>query len=535
MNILDLDDEWGGSPKGRIAAETPVGEALRLACDMVWDWDLTPGGVMLCRCFGTELPRCLGAATRELGSDWCLRIHPDDLAAREALIARCIQGSMTAFSADYRARCNEAGWRWLLELGIVRAGEAGAITRLSGLAVDVTESAFSSPLALASAAGGNPQRIADASRDSAAGLHALATALLPELRSPLSPMRNALELLQDMGANEATLGAARDIIDRRLAEIAQLFRRSPHPAPYPAPLQGDACAQWAAVDLEQTLRQALEAVCPKALQDDWISARDRASGRLSVKGDSVQLSQAFASLIGTLGEGTLDQVGVDIGIEGSESEILVSLSLSDGDRAPEPLPDTIGLGASPAGQKRSAAAFDAELLLPRRLVALHGGRVDSSPGSPADRREVRVWLPRLLQNVDCRSVETIASSAEAEGRRRVLVADDNDEVVDSLALLLDLRGYEVKAAQNGLEAVRIAESWQPDVILLDIGMPGLDGYEACQRIRAIRPDGDLRIFALTGWAGGDDVAGFDGYLLKPVEADVLVRRIEEATRSLRDG
>lgn len=516
VSIVDSDDGSVGGLKGRVAAETPGGEAPRLACDMVWDWDLNPDGPLLRRCFGVEMTRCLGSSTRESGSDWRARIHPDDIAAREDQLAPCLQGGASAFSADYRARCAEGGWRRLLELGIAQADGAGAIARLSGLAIDITD----------------PARVVlPPDRAPAANaIRALAAALLPELRNPLSPIRNALELLWDMRANEVALGAARDIIDRRLGEIAGLLRQSAAPSP----IQGDSCARWAAVDLEEILEQALEAVRPKPSQDGWtLLDPERGSERLSVEGDSVQLAQAFAGLIGTLIERTGSKGRIDVRIEAGDPEILVTLGVSEEAGRPAPPPGRRANGTSPLALATNSAAFEAELLLPRRLIELHGGQVESAPhAGVAARREVRVRLPRLMPDVDSRSPGTAAPSSGTEGSKRVLVADDNDEVVDALALLLELRGYAVKTAQNGLQAVRIAESWRPDVILLDIGMPGLDGYEACRRIRAMRPEGGVRILALTGWAGReDDLAGFDGYLLKPVETDVLVRRIEDATRT----
>jgi CheY-like chemotaxis protein len=113
------------------------------------------------------------------------------------------------------------------------------------------------------------------------------------------------------------------------------------------------------------------------------------------------------------------------------------------------------------------------------------------------------------------------------------VADDNDDVVQALAMLLEIAGFAVIKAYDGLQAVAAAEREQPDIVLLDIGMPGLDGHAACRRIRALPEGGRLRIIALSGWGSDSDCrqsteAGFDGHLVKPVESAELLRVIHGA-------
>lgn len=119
------------------------------------------------------------------------------------------------------------------------------------------------------------------------------------------------------------------------------------------------------------------------------------------------------------------------------------------------------------------------------------------------------------------------------GQSSVLVADDNDDVVQALTMLLEISGFDVIKAYDGLEAVAAAEREQPDIVLLDIGMPGLDGHAACRRIRALPQGGRLRIIALSGWGQDSDArrsteSGFDGHLVKPVESAELLRALHGA-------
>jgi CheY-like chemotaxis protein len=119
--------------------------------------------------------------------------------------------------------------------------------------------------------------------------------------------------------------------------------------------------------------------------------------------------------------------------------------------------------------------------------------------------------------------------------RRILVADDNADSASSMALLLEILGNEVRTAGDGLEAVEVASSFRPDVILMDIGMPRLDGYDACRRIREEPWGRDIVLIALTGWSQDEDVrqardAGFDHHLVKPVEPAALEKLLETGAR-----
>jgi CheY-like chemotaxis protein len=120
-------------------------------------------------------------------------------------------------------------------------------------------------------------------------------------------------------------------------------------------------------------------------------------------------------------------------------------------------------------------------------------------------------------------------------KRRILVVDDNDDAVESLAILLEMMSYDVRTASDGIQAVEVAAAFSPDVVLLDIGLPGIDGYEAAKRIRALDGGDAVYLVALTGWGQEDDLrrsreAGFDHHLVKPVDPDTIedvLRRVTE--------
>jgi CheY-like chemotaxis protein len=133
----------------------------------------------------------------------------------------------------------------------------------------------------------------------------------------------------------------------------------------------------------------------------------------------------------------------------------------------------------------------------------------------------------------------VEESVELRGRkRRILVVDDNRDTVESLALLLEMMEYDVRTAEDGLAALEVARAFRPDIVLLDIGLPRLDGYETAQRVRQLDDGGTILLVALTGWGQDEDrrrsaAAGFDHHLVKPVDPDALERLLRQQAHSVR--
>jgi CheY-like chemotaxis protein len=164
------------------------------------------------------------------------------------------------------------------------------------------------------------------------------------------------------------------------------------------------------------------------------------------------------------------------------------------------------------------------LTLVRRLTEMHGGSVEARSEGPGRGSEFTVRLPTVL--VAPARAEGAAEGSAPSSRRRILVVDDNRDSAISLALMLKLMGNEVRTAHDGLEAVQAAEVFRPDVILLDIGLPKLNGYEAARRIRGQPWGGDMVLIAVTGWGQEEDKrrskeAGFNFHMVKPVEPAAL--------------
>jgi CheY-like chemotaxis protein len=171
------------------------------------------------------------------------------------------------------------------------------------------------------------------------------------------------------------------------------------------------------------------------------------------------------------------------------------------------------------------------LTLVKRLVELHDGSVEAHSEGLGQGSEFVVRLPILVGKPELERATIVPKPTEIEGRR-ILVVDDNVDSAVSLARLLDMTGNETATAHDGVQAVDAADKFRPEAILLDIGLPKLNGYDACRRIRGADWGKNMLIIALTGWGQEDDrtkskEAGFDAHIVKPVDYDELMRLFSE--------
>jgi CheY-like chemotaxis protein len=189
--------------------------------------------------------------------------------------------------------------------------------------------------------------------------------------------------------------------------------------------------------------------------------------------------------------------------------------------------------------ERSRDGLGIGLTLVKTLVEMHGGSVEARSDGPGLGSEFVVRLPVLAEVPEGRAKEAVDTSA-SRSRRRILIVDDNEDGAESLALLLRVSGHETHTVHDGLEALAAVERLQPDVVLLDIGLPGLNGYEVCRRIRQQPWGRDLVLVALTGWGQQEDrerskAAGFTTHMVKPVDPDRIMTLLESLPSGINAG
>ena len=172
----------------------------------------------------------------------------------------------------------------------------------------------------------------------------------------------------------------------------------------------------------------------------------------------------------------------------------------------------------------------------KQLVEMHGGSVEALSDVPGLGSEFVVRLPLIVAGQEILQTASPPITRHAGLPRRILVADDNRDNAESLSTLLTITGHETRMAHDGVEAVEAAEQFRPDLILLDIGMPRMNGYDACRRIREQEWARSMVIVALTGWGQEEDrnrskEAGFDHHMVKPVEYHALMKLLTESAEA----
>jgi len=180
---------------------------------------------------------------------------------------------------------------------------------------------------------------------------------------------------------------------------------------------------------------------------------------------------------------------------------------------------------------KQAGGLGIGLSLAKGLVALHCGTIEARSEGAGRGSEFRVRLPGRSRRAE--DPPTRANESAVPAKRKMLVVDDNRDVASSLGMFLQLMGHDVGVAHDGEQAIRLAEAFRPQTILLDLGMPGMDGYEVCRRIRNTDWGKKMRLIAITGWGQDEDrrksaMAGFDMHLVKPVDPETLAQLLRDA-------
>lgn len=341
-----------------------------------------------------------------------------------------------------------------------------------------------------------------------------------ELRNPLAPIRSALEILKITG-DEAAAERARATIGR---QVGQMVRLIDDLLDLSRVSRGQIRLQKQPIDLAVAVHDAVETSRPLIEARGHTLAIALPPKPIYVDADLTRLAQMFLNLLNNSAKYTEPGGRIELTVETEGSEAVVRVR------------DTgVGIDTEMLGQvfemftqaNPSLEGLGIGLALVRQLTEMHGGTIQATSQGPGQGSEFVIRLPisgAPLQ-VDKAARSGGKDLVSTSGQSRVLVVDDNQDAAESLSVLLQMWGNEVQTAFDGLQAVEVAEAFQPDVVLLDIGLPKLNGHDAARRIRERRKSGVILI-ALTGWGQEEDRrssqdAGFDYHLVKPVEVDTL--------------
>jgi signal transduction histidine kinase/CheY-like chemotaxis protein len=350
--------------------------------------------------------------------------------------------------------------------------------------------------------------------------------LAHELRNPLAPIKHGVQMIQRGAAEGERLHWITGVMDRQvshltrlvddLLDVSRITRGKIHMEHAALPLQGVVAAALETVrPLVESRRQQL--MVEAAADDYW------------VEGDHTRLTQVLANLLNNAAKYTPEGGRIWLSLARENGSVAMRVRDDGIGITPAVLPHVFDLFMqADSSLDRSQGGLGLGLTLVRRIVEMHQGSVRVVSEGPGHGAEFTVVLP-LLQSGAAAEVESGPSGSAAECASsgcRVLVADDNIDLAQSIAMMLEYSGHQVRQVHTGGEAIAAAHTFQPQVCLLDIGLPDLSGHEVARRLRALPAGGEMLLIAVSGYAQDDQrrlamASGFDHYLVKPVDFDQL--------------
>jgi PAS domain S-box-containing protein len=353
--------------------------------------------------------------------------------------------------------------------------------------------------------------------------------LAHELRNPLTPINNAAHILDSLKLEDPRLSWATGIIKRQVKHLTHLVDDLLDVSRI---VRGKISLKKERLDLVEVIKAVLET---EAARDFISDKQQHLDVRLPeqpvlVEGDSVRLSQVLLNLLDNASKYSLEKGRIEVNVQLLGSEVEIQVRDNGMGISPELLPTIFDLFQQ--GMRtldRSQGGLGIGLTLVKQLMELHGGRVTAASPGPGLGSTFSIRLPTLVEAPASPVSEPPMPLPNAG--MRVLVVDDDADVRMSTALLLELNGYEVKMADSGEQALRQIGTFHPDVVLLDIGMPGENGYQVARSIRRLPNGGDLLLIALSGYGRTEDLArsqeaGFDHHLVKPLNLAMLCNLLE---------
>jgi PAS domain S-box-containing protein len=358
-----------------------------------------------------------------------------------------------------------------------------------------------------------------------------------ELRNPLAPIKNALAVMRLCGVSEPSLDWARTVVERQVSHLTRLVDDLLDVSRIAV---GKITLQRKPLDVAQVVSAAVEASRP------LIDSRGHnltvlvPPEPLRIEGDLTRLSQAMTNLLNNAAKYTPPPGEIRLTVEKEEEMAVIRIRDTGVGIAADLLPKVFDLftqGERPLD--RSEGGLGIGLTLAQRLLKLHGGSIEARSEGPGQGSEFVVRLPLATHPESFHPAAKPAARRTASSRR-VLVVDDNRDAAESLETLLQLWGHQARSAQDGPQALSLAAEFRPEIVLLDIGLPVMDGYEVARRMRALPAGRNAMIVAVTGYGRNSDrlqsqEAGFDHHLVKPVQPEVLQELIASAKLACSEG
>jgi len=449
---------------------------------------------------------------RELSGDsgWTTKLHPEDRSATLDAWHECVRTG-SAWYRELRILGGDGEYHPILMQGVAIHDDAGAIAGWAGINLDISRL----------------KRTEEALRDADRRKDEFLATLAHELRNPLAPIRNAVSILDLATADERQRRWGRDVISRQVRHMALLLDDLLDVSRI---TRGKLELKKDFVELQAVVDVAIETARPLLESKRHHFTAKLPPDRLVLEVDPLRLSQVLANLLTNAAKYTDPEGEITLNAVLEDNELILSVRDTGIGLSPDSIPGLFAMFSQVnTVVDRAEGGLGIGLGLVKGLVQLHGGHVGARSDGLGQGSEFFVHLPRSLVSAspaEGREAPATPVVVKARALGKVLVADDNVDGAESLAIVLELSGYEVTRVHTGTDALEAAKRIRPDAALLDIGMPGLTGYEVARRIRLEAWGRRAILIAVTGWGQRDDkqkakAAGFDEHLTKPIDPSEL--------------
>ncbi|GFD89870.1 hypothetical protein KUL152_20960 [Tenacibaculum sp. KUL152] len=483
----------------------------------IWDWDikqnLFTADERLGELFNLTSDEAECGVPIEVPKQY---IHPDDLLRIDVAIRQSIEHG-TPFNEEYRIIQKDGTVRWASFRGRVIYGSNGEPERFPGVGVDTTRERNAI----------EALQEADRRKD-----EFLAT-LAHELRNPLAPIRNALEILQSRDYSQNQKSEAFDRVER---QVTQMIRLVDDLMDVSRITRGKIRIQRHPVNLCEVLSTAIETIQPLIDSKQHELFVEKVSSPLWVNGDLVRLSQVFSNILNNAAKYTPSGGNIEVRADTLDDVIVIKIK-DNGEGIPTDKQKAIfDMFTQVDGVlERSQGGLGIGLTLVKKLTELHDGNVTVHSDGLGKGTTFSVTLPVLSEvpneTYELKKAEkTVRSASET---LKVLIADDNQDAAITMGWILEVKGCEVKVVEDGPSALQAVKSFTPDLVMLDIGMPGMNGYDLCMALRSNPALNHAVFVAQTGWGQPSHIqrskeAGFDHHLVKPLDLSDLEPIIAQA-------
>lgn len=445
-------------------------------------------------------------------------LHEDERSAIAGAVLSAIE-NRSPYDAEYRVHRPDGLQVWVSAIGRAQYDSAGEVTGMFGVVADI-----SGRKAMEVQLRERAEALAEADRRKDEFLATLAH----ELRNPLAPLRSGLDLLRIKRDDPQAIGTVHAMMERQIKHMVHLVDDLLDVSRI---TRGALALRMEDVDLASIVAAAVETAEPVIAQKGHKFVHRLPDRPVRFLADPTRMAQILGNLLNNAAKYTPNAGRITL--EASEEDGQLHISVTDNGIGFEPAQGAqlFEMFSQVHSDNHAAGGLGIGLTLSKRLAELHGGCIEAESAGPGlgSRFSVRLPLP------DTKSLEEISATdgmAPSDGKRRILVADDNVDAADLLKAMLSSMGHEVVTANDGVQALTAGSEFKPDVMILDIGMPNMDGRETARRTRQEPWGKDVRLIALTGWGQPSDrhltsEAGFDQHLVKPIDMATLEKAISD--------